>query len=242
MRYEDCACIFVPKLDTCFGALTCHLSCQVIREGRALVVVANKMDLLLCAEYTKNDFVSAVRKQLEQRYPMLRKTPVLAISALNNTGVEELMPVVLSARDRWAKVITTGLLNRWLSDVIQSKAPPLSESGRKINIKYIMQTKGRPPTFLLFCNVKALPVSYIRFLIRNFQDTFEMFGMDIRMAVKESASQNPYISHKNKKIGMGGTRLGVGGSENRKKRFLDTLKSTGSGPRKGISRRHSYKR
>lgn len=200
------------------------------------------MDLLLSEEYSKSDFVAAVRKQLEQRYPMLRKTPVLAISALNSTGVEDLMPVVFTARDRWAKVIGTGLLNRWLSDVIKSKAPPLNESGRKINIKYIMQSKGRPPTFLLFCNVRALPVSYIRYLIRNFQDTFQMYGMDVRMAVKESSKENPYTRGKNKKLGIGGTRLGVGGTRNRKKRFIEVLKSTGSRPKKGLSRRFSYKR
>ena len=32
----------------------------------------------------------------------------------------------------------------------------------------------RPPTFLLFCNVDALPTSYMRFLTRNFQETFSM--------------------------------------------------------------------
>jgi len=211
----------------------------VIREGRALVVVANKMDLLLCSEYSKDEFVAAVRKQLEQRYPMLRKTPVLAISALNNAGIEDLMPVVFTARDRWANVIGTGILNRWLSDVVKSKAPPIHDSGRKIHIKYILQTKGRPPTFLLFCNVRSLPASYVRYLIRNFQDTFQMFGMDVRMAVKESAKENPYLRGKNRKIGIGGTRLGVGGAKNRKKRFIEVLKSTGSRPKKGLSRRFS---
>jgi GTP-binding protein len=200
------------------------------------------MDLVLSDDYDKHDFVAAVRKQLEQRYPMLRKTPVLAISALNGTGVNELMPIVFEARDRWAKVIGTGLLNRWLADVTKSKAPPLNENGRKINIKYIIQTKGRPPTFLLFCNVRVLPTSYVRYLIRSFQDAFKMYGMDVRMAVKESSHENPYTRNKNKKLGIGGTRLGIGGSRNRKKRFIEVLKSTGSRPRKGISRRHSYKK
>ncbi len=214
----------------------------MIREGRALVVAANKMDLLLSAEYSKNDFVSDVRKQIEHRYPMLRKTPILAFSALNNDGVEHLMPVVFTTRDRWAKVIGTGILNRWLSDVIKSKAPPLDHSGRKIQIKYILQAKGRPPTFLLFCNVRSLPVSYARYLIRNFQDTFHMYGMDVRMAVKESSKQNPYVRRKSRKVGIGGTRFGIGGAKNRRKRFLEVIKSTGSIPKKGLSRRFSRQR
>jgi GTPase len=192
----------------------------VIKEGRALVVVANKMDLLVDAEYTHNDYADAVRRQIEMRLPMLRMTPVVAMSSLTGAYVEALMPVVFKARDRWARVISTGLLNRWLKEVMMEHPPPMT-SGRPTKIKYITQTKGRPPTFLLFCNVAELPMEYVRFLLRNFQDSFEYFGMEVRMAVKKS-SENPFDKGKKR----GGS--GLGGKEARKKRNLHLLRSTGT--------------
>lgn len=199
----------------------------VVREGRSLVVAANKMDLLVDADYTKEEYASGVRNQIEARFPMLRKTPVVPMSSLNGDSVEDLMPVVLNARDRWSRVINTGLLNRWIDTVLESQAPP-TVNGRLVKIKYIMQTKGRPPTFLLFCNVDAIPTSYMRYLTRNFQETFSMFGMEVRLAVKRS--KNPYHDKdKPKRSGMG-----LGGREARRKRLISSLKSTGMPLKKRI--------
>jgi len=203
----------------------------VVREGRSLVVAANKMDLLIDADYTQEDYAAAVRKQIELRFPMLRSTPVVSMSSLTGESVEDLMPVVFNARDRWAKVINTGLLNRWLRDVIEIKPPPLVQ-GRPLKIKYVMQVKGRPPTFLLFCNVDQIPVSYLRYLTRNFQDTFEMYGMEVRLSIKKSASENPYHDNTIKRGGSG-----LGGSAFRKKRLIAELKASGKPKRKGSRRR-----
>ncbi len=207
----------------------------VVREGRSLVVAANKMDLLIDSNYTKEEYASAVNKQIEMRFPMLRSTPVVPMSSLTGEAVEELMPVVFNARDRWARMINTGLLNRWLVEVIEAQAPPMVH-GRPARIKYIMQVKGRPPTFMLFCNVDELPVSYLRYLTRNFQNTFQMFGMEVRLAVKKSSPENPFHD-KNKRGGFG-----VGGAQFRKKRLVASLKATGKPNEKGVRRRRQKSR
>ncbi|KAL7447527.1 hypothetical protein ACHAXM_010805 [Skeletonema potamos] len=198
----------------------------VVREGRALVVAANKMDLVVDDEYSKHDFARAVQEQIEVRFPMLRKTPVVAMSSLLGHNVKKLMPTVFEARDRWARVIPTGMLNRWLKDVLDEHSPP-SQAGRATKIKYIIQTKGRPPTFLLFCNVSELPVNYLRYLTRHFQDSFNMFGMEVRLVVKKS-DENPYANKSNKK-----TVVGIGGWKGRQKRMIARLKKTGMPTKRG---------
>jgi GTP-binding protein len=205
----------------------------VIREGRSLVVAANKMDLIVDADYTKEDFARAVQEQIELRYPMLRKTPVVPISSLYKENVDKLMPVVFDARDRWARVIPTGMLNRWLEEVLDEHPPP-THQGRPSKIKYIIQTKGRPPTFLLFCNVPELPINYINYLTRHFQDTFSMFGMVVRLVVKMSA-ENPYANKAKPKV------TGIGGWRGRQKRLVSELKKTGAVPQKGKSSRNKKK-
>lgn len=199
---------------------------SVVREGRSLVVAANKMDLIVDADYTAHDFACAVQDQIEQRFPMLRKTPVVAMSSLNGENVHKLMPVVFKARERWARVIPTGMLNRWLEEVVDEHSPPMQQ-GRPTKIKYILQTKGRPPTFLLFCNVTELPIPYLRYLTRSFQDSFDMFGMEVRLVVKKSA-ENPFS---NKSTTNKAT--GVGGWQGRQKRFVAGLKRTGTPLLKG---------
>lgn len=197
----------------------------VVREGRALVVAANKMDLIVDAGYTKEDFANAVQEQIETRFPMLRKTPVIAMSSLYGKNVHKLMPVVFEARDRWSRVVSTGMLNRWLEEVLDEHSPP-SQQGRPTKIKYILQTKGRPPTFLLFCNVPELPINYLRYLTRHFQDSFSYYGMEVRMVVKTSA-ENPYASKSAPKS------IGVGGWKGRQKRLVSELKKSGKPPEKG---------
>lgn len=189
MRTADVAVLVLDAEARALRRQELAIADAVVKEGRALVVAANKMDLLVDAEYGPEDFADAVREHIEARFPMLRRTPVVAMSSLRGERVDDLMPVVFDARDRWARVVPTGLLNRWLREVTDERSPP-PVRGLPARIKYIMQTKGRPPTFLLFCNVDELPKDYLRYLTRNFQETFRMFGMEVRLAVKKSA-ENP---------------------------------------------------
>ena len=207
----------------------------VVREGRALVVAANKMDLIVDADYTAKDFAVAVQDQIESRYPMLRRTPVVAMSSLLGENVRNLMPVVFNARDRWERIISTGQLNKWIDEVMDEHSPPM-QNHRPTKIKYIIQTKGRPPTFLLFCNVSQLPVNYLRYLTRNFQDTFDMFGMEVRLVVKRSA-ENPFDGKRKRN-----EISGVGGWQGRQKRMTAHLKKTGSPIRKGKRLQRQKKR
>eukprot|EP00978_Attheya_sp_CCMP212_P023393 scaffold71585_cov49-Attheya_sp.AAC.4 len=239
MRAMKVADVAVLVLDAEAGMLQKQelaIASAVVKEGRALVIAANKMDLLLdygsdpTTRYTREEYAANVKEQVEVRFPMLRNTPVVAMSSLTGHCVQDLMPVVFEARDRWARIISTGILNRWLAEVVDAQAPPTFNGRTRVKIKYIMQTKGRPPTFLLFCNVPELPVSYLRYLTRNFQDTFQMYGMEVRFAIKKSATSNPYETKKKTKSSRG---AGLGGRDARKKRIIQQLKTTGTVLKKG---------
>lgn len=234
VRAMKVADVAVLVLDAAAGVLQRHelaIADAVVKEGRALVIAANKWDILE-DDISRNEYAKGVSDQIEVRLPMLRRTPVVAMSSLRGDSVEELMPVVFNARDRWQRKISTGLLNRWLLDIVENYPPPLTK-GRPTKIKYAVQTKGRPPTFLLFCNVMELPLTYIRFLSKHFQDSFNMFGMEVRFAVKLANQDNPF---NNKKQTRGGGS-GIGGSEARKQRNITLLKSGQKRPSKKRTRR-----
>eukprot|EP00535_Pseudo-nitzschia_heimii_P003560 CAMPEP_0197187496 /NCGR_PEP_ID=MMETSP1423-20130617/15947_1 /TAXON_ID=476441 /ORGANISM="Pseudo-nitzschia heimii, Strain UNC1101" /LENGTH=445 /DNA_ID=CAMNT_0042639077 /DNA_START=551 /DNA_END=1888 /DNA_ORIENTATION=+ len=179
----------------------------VLNEGRSLVIAANKIDLLdLPREYSPQDFANSVREQIESRIPLLRNVPVVPMSCLSGKGVSALLPTAVDARNRWSQTISTGLLNRWLREVVTGANMPIVE-GVRAKLKYIIQTKGRPPTFIIYSNVNLIPESYLRYLTKHFQDSFKFFGIPIRLVIKVSSKSNPYSERQKKKragFGLGG--------------------------------------
>ncbi|CAJ1960191.1 unnamed protein product [Cylindrotheca closterium] len=187
----------------------------ILNEGRALVIVANKVDLLeMSSDYGPKDFAKQVRLQLETAIPMLRNTPVLPMSCHTGEGVSALFPAVLDAKRRWSKPISTGLLNRWLKEVSNGSPLPVV-GGVKSKLRYICMKKARPPTAIIFTNVDHLPDSYLRYLTRHLQESFELYGMAIRIIVKKSATNNPYVKKKGNRSGFG-----LGGRDARNRRRI----------------------
>ena len=208
----------------------------VIEEGRSLVIAANKMDLLELdgVEYTPRDFAAAVHEQLQIRIPMLRNTPIVPMSSLTGECVQDLLPVVFEARDRWEQTIPTATLNGFLQEVVQGAPLPVV-GGIQAKLKYLIQTKGRPPTFLLFANVPTLPEFYLRYLQKQFQDAFYMYGMPIRIRIQKQAS--PYGNSKNNKNRRGGS--GVGGQAKRLERKYQQIRKHGAPLKRRKKKRRS---
>lgn len=207
----------------------------VLNEGRALVIAANKMDLLeISSENSVRDFADAVREQIQTRIPLLRNVPVVPISCYDGRGVSELMPTVLDARNRWSQTISTGLLNRWLGEVVTGTQPPHVD-GVRAKLKYIFQVKGRPPTFIVYSNVSKIPEPYVRYLTKHFQDSFKFFGMPVRLVVKKSSKTSPYACKENKRGGFG-----LGGKGARFKRRVNEFKTRRSRSKKRDFHTSSY--
>ena len=161
---------------------------QVIDEGRALLIAFNKIDLIA----DQVAYQKLVTKQLERYLTEVRGIPVVYMSAQNDEiGVEKLMPAVLRVYGQWNKRISTGKLNRWLSEITQIHPPPLV-GGRPNKLRYITQIKARPPTFALWCgHPKNLPQGYERYLMNTLRESFNLNGVPIRILRRKG--ENPYV-------------------------------------------------
>jgi len=63
--------------------------------------------------------------------------------------------------------------------------------GRRIRIRYITQSKARPPTFVVFASQPTgVPESYIRYLTNGLRETFDFPGVPIRINLR--GQKNPY--------------------------------------------------
>ncbi len=159
----------------------------VEREGRALVFVLAKWDLVKEPQARLN----ALIEEAERALPQLRGTPVVALSAETGRGLERLMPAVLKVHRDWSVKVKTRDLNDWLKIATQRHPPP-AVNGHRIKPKYMAQTKARPPTFVLFASrADQLPDSYRRYLINGLRQSFDLAGVPIRLTVKQGG--NPFV-------------------------------------------------
>src|SRR5512132_3400477 len=160
----------------------------VIEEGRAPVLALNKWDRVVDRKATKD----AVALRLEQSLPQVRGLRVVPVSALTGEGLDQLLPTVLQVYNVWNRRLSTPRLNRWLADMTSRQAPP-SARGRQVKIRYVAQTKARPPSFVLFANCpQEVPESYVRYLANGLRDSFDLGGVPLRFSLRRS--RNPYAA------------------------------------------------
>ena len=163
-----------------------QLADLVEREGRALVFVLAKWDLIEDPQAR----LKTLQEDVDLALPQLRGAPMVALSAETGRGMDRLMPAVLGVHKNWSAKVKTRDLNDWLKMAVQRHPPPAVQ-GRRINPKYMAQTKSRPPTFVLFASRAAqLPDSYRRYLVNGIRLSFDLPGVPIRLSVKSTA--NPY--------------------------------------------------
>jgi GTPase len=158
----------------------------VADEGRALVLAANKWDIV--------DEPAVQLKRLRERaaisLPQLSGISIVPVSGLTGSGLDAMMTAIFAADDVWNRRVPTADLNRWLAAVRERHPPPLV-AGRQLSLRYITQVNTRPPTFALFASKPGeLPDSYRRYLVNALRQDFHLPGTPIRMMLRKG--KNPY--------------------------------------------------
>merc|ERR1740130_2505632 len=71
--------------------------------------------------------------------------------------------------------------------------PPPWRHGQKCAVKYVTQTRARPPTFVLWSNSTAadFPRNYLRQLMNAMREEFTISGVPIRMIVRSTMMPKP---------------------------------------------------
>jgi GTPase len=118
-------------------------------------------------------------KIVRTRFKFLDYAPIVFVSALTGERSDKLFGLIDRVADARRRRISTGELNRWLSEVDLDRGT--SPAARKVKIYYITQAATSPPTFILFTNQsKRLHFSYERFLENQLRKSFDFIGAPIR--------------------------------------------------------------
>lgn len=179
---------------------------KILREGRALLILLNKFDLVPSAQI-RDQILEGVALELEHRLNMAGTgVAVVGISGANHYDSMRGQPLKTTIRaaatrcfDRWSARVSTHRLNQWLIEVLKFHPPPTVRplnnaigAPRRIALKFIQQVATRPPTFVLFSNRPGedLPDEYRRFLINALRKEFDLGGVAVRLHVR--VRKNPY--------------------------------------------------
>lgn len=152
----------------------------VEESGRALVVLANKVDQVPVGSPRWKAQRDAIAEQLR----FVAYAPVLPVSAHSGAGLEKLPAVLLRAHGQWDRRLGTSLVNRFLEDAVAAHHPA-THQGREVKLYYGTQVSSRPPTFLFSVNhPEALKEAYKRYLANRLREAFGFEGTPIRLVFR----------------------------------------------------------
>lgn len=162
----------------------------VVQEGRGLVVVVNKMDLLAGSEQgrLRSLVMKAVPEEIQKLLPQVTGVPIVFVSALEGKGRAAVMRHVNESYRLWCVRLPTAKLNRWLRKVMSRH--PKGGEGHGAKVRYMTQVKARPPTFVVFVSGQGkLDDTELRFLASALREDFGLVGIPIRVFQRCSKDQ-----------------------------------------------------
>lgn len=160
--------------------------------GKACVFAINKWDLIEPPDGEprrmspeKKDYIRVLRNEV----PELSYARVAFTSAKESAGLEPVLDAALAAIESYSFRISTGQLNRIISEATFSR--PYTSKGRALKIYYATQVSTRPPTFAFFCNEPELfHFSYQRYLLNKIREVYPLEGTPIRIFVRSSHKES----------------------------------------------------
>eukprot|EP00178_Gracilaria_changii_P005872 TRINITY_DN199_c0_g2_i1.p1 TRINITY_DN199_c0_g2~~TRINITY_DN199_c0_g2_i1.p1 ORF type:complete len:585 (-),score=102.98 TRINITY_DN199_c0_g2_i1:6643-8397(-) len=158
----------------------------VITEGRAVVLVVNKMDALHEADLP--DWRARLRYDVDNKLEQLKGVEVVEMSAKywenDRTQGKRLYDAIQRARGRWEKRVPTSALNRFVKNFNERMSVGGGTRGERRNrigvTKFITQKKIRPPMFRLDGS-SAVSMNYLRSLSNAIRHEFGFEGVPIRV-------------------------------------------------------------
>lgn len=135
-------------------------------KGCGVIFVLNKWD-------TQEQGRTALKKAEENiriMFGHMNYAPVIAISALEGKGMQELLNMALEMQAQLHRKIDTGSLNLALKDWVSAYPPPASRTAH-FKMRYMVQTSSNPVSFLIFASrpevVSDSYLAYIKNKIRS---------------------------------------------------------------------------
>jgi len=154
-----------------------HILSIIQKNGKGLVVVVNKWDLIEKETNTMKAYEAEVKKRMEP----FTDIPVVFISVLEKQRLLKAMEMAMQVYEDRRRRIPTRKLNDELLPIIERQPPPMYKA-KQVSIKFITQLPTVVPTFVFYCNLpQYIKPSYERFLENRLREHWRFTGVPIRL-------------------------------------------------------------
>lgn len=173
---EDCD-VAILMIDATIGldSQDMNLVHLAVRNGKGVVLLVNKWDLIEKDTKTALEYEKVIRKKLEP----FDDVPILFVSAQDKQRIHKAVEVTMQVYANRSKRIPTHKLNETMLPFIDAYPPPAIK-GKYVKIKYVTQLPGSSPKFAFFCNLpQYVNESYKRYLENKIRENYDFKGVPI---------------------------------------------------------------
>ena len=78
-----------------------------------------------------------MERQLNRGFGNAKDIPITFVSAKTGNRIKNVMEDVMRVYEKWNTRVSTGLLNKWITEFNKVQRMP-SESGKRLKLKYLM--------------------------------------------------------------------------------------------------------
>jgi GTP-binding protein len=161
-----------------------HIIGMALEEATGLVVCANKWDLI-AETWDQDKFRNAMRRRLH----FATWAGFAVVSALERTGLDELMQEVIAAGEERKKRVQTSELNAIIRGAL-ARRPPTIAGKKRLKLLYVTQVAVEPPTFVFFVNDASLVSSaYRRYLENALRRQFGYRGAGLKLYFRSRSEE-----------------------------------------------------
>jgi len=172
LRYAEVAAVLLD-LSQGITRVDRNILRMVVEEGRGLVVVLSKSDLIPAPKRTE------IFQNIREALPFVDFAPFLFVSAKTGENVEYFKKILRTVHRAWKRRIPHGELVSAMDAVLDEYHPPTRV------FRYV-QVKRKPPTILLVVE-NPWPESYLRFVERGLRERLGLVGTPIRFVQRRKA-------------------------------------------------------
>lgn len=178
---ESDVCIVVIDAERGMEAQDVNLISLAERQGKGMVIMVNKWDLVEKDSKTSEKF----KKEILEKLAPIDYIPIIFASVLTKQRIFQVIEKTVQVFENKTKKIPTAKLNDLILPEI-GRNPPPSMKGKLIQIKYITQVNARFPSFVFFCNLpQYIQRSYERFLENKLREHFDFEGVPVRLIFRK---------------------------------------------------------
>jgi GTP-binding protein len=158
-----------------------HIAGMTLDEGVSVVVLVNKWDAV---EPELRQHRADLEEHVREELKFLNYVPVLFISALTGSGVQQVLPTAQQIVEARYQHVPSGPLSDLVQQAVIEHAPP-SKSGRRLRIFSVAQVGVAPPHFVFSVDEpKLVHFSYERYLENRIRAQYPFPGTPIKMTFR----------------------------------------------------------